>query len=84
MPAAAGVDRDRVGAVVFDDVEVRDVRPHRSRATVLALQGIPLGEDFVDHYVRTRDWEIRQHARAVSNWELARYFDAALASAVRY
>ena len=31
---------------------------------------------FVDHYVRTRDWEVRQHERAVTEWELKRYFEA--------
>jgi glutamine synthetase len=35
-----------------------------------------LGEAFVDHYVRTRDWEVRQYERAVTNWELKRYFEA--------
>ena len=30
-----------------------------------------LGEPFVDHYLRSRDWEVRQyHRRAVSGWEL--------------
>jgi len=35
-----------------------------------------LGEGFVDHYVRTRDWEVRQYERSVSDWELKRYFEA--------
>jgi glutamine synthetase len=35
-----------------------------------------LGEVFVDHYVRTRQWEVRQYERAVTDWELARYFEA--------
>ena len=35
-----------------------------------------LGEPFVDHYVRTREWEVRQHAKAVSDWELRRYFES--------
>lgn len=38
-----------------------------------------LGEAFIDHYVRTRDWEVRQfeqHERAVTEWELRRYFEA--------
>lgn len=35
-----------------------------------------LGEAFVDHYTRTRDWECRQYNRAVSEWELQRYFEA--------
>ncbi|UQA56639.1 glutamine synthetase family protein [Polyangium aurulentum] len=34
------------------------------------------GEGFIDHYVRTREWEVRQYERAVSDWELARYFEA--------
>ncbi len=35
-----------------------------------------LGAEFVDHYVRTRDWETRQYERAVTEWELKRYFEA--------
>jgi glutamine synthetase len=35
-----------------------------------------LGEPFVDHYVRTREWEVRQFERAVTDWELERYFEA--------
>jgi glutamine synthetase len=31
---------------------------------------------FIDHYVRTRDFEVRQHAKSVSQWELERYFEA--------
>ncbi len=34
-----------------------------------------LGETFVDHYVRTRDWECRQFESAVTKWELERYFE---------
>jgi glutamine synthetase len=34
-----------------------------------------LGAAFVDHYVRTRDWEVRQYERAVTDWELQRYFE---------
>ena len=35
-----------------------------------------LGEAFIDHYVRTRDWECRQYERVVTEWELRRYFEA--------
>ncbi len=35
-----------------------------------------LGEPFVDHYVRTREWEARQFRRVVTDWELARYFES--------
>jgi glutamine synthetase len=34
-----------------------------------------LGDGFVDHYVRTREWEIRKFERAVTTWELERYFE---------
>ncbi len=34
-----------------------------------------LGDEFVDHYVLTREWEVRQHQRAVTDWELERYFE---------
>lgn len=33
------------------------------------------GAEFVDHYVRTRDWEVRVFQRAVTDWELERYFE---------
>jgi glutamine synthetase len=34
-----------------------------------------LGEAFVDHFVRTREWEWRQFQDAVTDWELKRYFE---------
>ena len=34
-----------------------------------------LGDAFVDHYVRTREWECRQFEVAVTKWELERYFE---------
>jgi glutamine synthetase len=48
-------------------------------ATAL-LKGSPvarelLGEEFVDHFVRTREWEVRQYHNAVTDWELQRYFE---------
>ena len=33
------------------------------------------GEGFVDHFVRTREWEWRQFQDAVTDWELKRYFE---------
>jgi glutamine synthetase len=34
-----------------------------------------LGEKFVEHYVQTREWEWRQHLKAVTDWEFKRYFE---------
>jgi glutamine synthetase len=33
------------------------------------------GEAFVEHYAATRDWEVRQFRKAVTDWELERYFE---------
>jgi glutamine synthetase len=33
------------------------------------------GEVFVTHFTQTRDWEVRQFARAVTDWETKRYFE---------
>jgi len=35
-----------------------------------------LGDDFVEHYAGTREWECRQFQKAVTDWELARYFES--------
>ncbi|HTT61386.1 MAG TPA: glutamine synthetase family protein [Bryobacteraceae bacterium] len=35
-----------------------------------------LGEEFTDHYAATREWEVRQYEKAVTDWELARYFES--------
>jgi glutamine synthetase len=34
-----------------------------------------LGEGFLDHFLRTREWEVRQYERAVTTWELERYLE---------
>lgn len=33
------------------------------------------GTAFVEHFCHTREWEWRQHAKAVTDWELNRYFE---------
>ena len=33
------------------------------------------GEAFVDHFTRTREWEIKQFAQSVTDWEYKRYFE---------
>ena len=33
------------------------------------------GDQFVDHYAQTRIWEEREFHKAVTDWELARYFE---------
>ncbi|HKT74540.1 MAG TPA: hypothetical protein VJQ47_16750 [Steroidobacteraceae bacterium] len=33
------------------------------------------GNEFVDHYVASREWEEREFRRHVTDWEMARYFE---------
>ncbi len=34
-----------------------------------------LGESFVDHYATTREWEEREFRKAITDWEMERYFE---------
>ena len=34
-----------------------------------------LGDDFVEHFAATREWEYRQWQDGVTDWELKRYFE---------
>lgn len=33
------------------------------------------GNTFIEHYVASRDWEVREYERHVNDWQLARYFE---------
>ena len=33
------------------------------------------GDPFVEHYSATREWEVRENLKWVSDWDLARYFE---------
>ena len=33
------------------------------------------GDVFVEHYAMSRHWEEREYRRAITDWELARYFE---------
>jgi len=54
----------------------RTLREAVSRLARCAEAPQVLGEAFVDHYVRTREWEARQYEKAVTEWELRRYFES--------
>lgn len=45
-------------------------RLHRSTAARQIF-----GDDFVEHFAATRDWEEREFRRHVTDWELSRYFE---------
>jgi glutamine synthetase len=33
------------------------------------------GDEFVEHFAASREWEDREFRRAITDWELARYFE---------
>ena len=33
------------------------------------------GDEFVDHYSASREWEVREYERHVNDWQLKRYFE---------
>jgi glutamine synthetase len=33
------------------------------------------GNDFVNHFVSTREWEVREYERQVTDWQMRRYFE---------
>jgi glutamine synthetase len=33
------------------------------------------GDDFVNHFVSTRKWEVREHEKQITDWQLDRYFE---------
>jgi len=33
------------------------------------------GDDFIEHFVATREWEVREFRKHISKWELERYFE---------
>lgn len=33
------------------------------------------GRDFVEHYIATREWEVREYEKAITDWQLKRYFE---------
>jgi len=71
-PAASG---DASGAASGFTPLPRTLREANALLTASTRARQILGEGFVDHYVRTRDWEVRQYERAVTDWETKRYFE---------
>ena len=47
---------------------VRNFRASREAAEVF-------GKAFADHFAATREWECRQHEKAITDWQLGRYFE---------
>jgi glutamine synthetase len=82
--ALHGIERELeppppVRGSAYDARDAAKLPPTLKEATAL-LRASPeardiLGAEFVEHYARTREWEVRQWERAVTTWELERYFE---------
>lgn len=66
----ATLERDPTRALPLTlDAAVERLRESKAAKHVLT-------EGFVDHFLRTREWECRAYRTSVSEWELRRYFEA--------
>jgi len=58
---------------------IRPLARNLSAATDLLESSEPakeyLGEDFVQHFVATRRWEVKEYEKAVTNWDRRRYLE---------
>ena len=50
----------------------------RDATRILAASGEAremFGDAFIDHFVASREWEVREYERSVNDWQLRRYFE---------
>jgi glutamine synthetase len=74
-----GLDQPAVKGSGYDDkdghVLPRTLQEATDRLERSELARALFGDEFVDHFVASRRWEWRQFSKAVTSWELARYFE---------
>jgi glutamine synthetase len=56
------------------------ILPSNLHEATLKMKGSPLagelfGTSFVEHFTLTREWEWKQYAKVVTDWEMKRYFE---------
>ncbi|MEA3202033.1 MAG: glutamine synthetase [Thermoplasmata archaeon] len=71
-------DAPVVGSAYLDKTAARlprNLQEATARMADSKLARELFGAEFVDHFVRTREWEWRQYQDAVTDWELRRYFE---------
>jgi len=84
----AGIDEDLAldDPIAGNAYAVQDSLPAHSQLPVTLRQAAELfagsavaraafGDEFVDHFAATRLWEAREFERAITDWELRRYFE---------
>ena len=74
-----GLDQPPVKGSGYDDREghvlPRTLQEATDRLERSELARALFGDDFVRHFVASRRWEWKQFSKAVTSWELARYFE---------
>lgn len=68
-PATANAYASNAPALPRNLEEATELFRHSEAAEAI------FGKTFVEHFSATRDWEARQFRRAVTDWELERYFE---------
>lgn len=68
-----------VSGNAYEDESLVALPPNLSEATALMKKSAEvrslLSDTFIDHYCMTREYEVRRYEKAVTNWELRRYFE---------
>jgi glutamine synthetase len=63
----------------YEEFSYGTLPPTLMEATVKMKESSPakeiFGKTFVEHFIQTREWEWRQHLKAVTDWEYKRYFE---------
>ncbi|MEL6924119.1 MAG: glutamine synthetase family protein [Bacteroidota bacterium] len=70
-PPTTGNEYENTGRIPLPTNLQKATQTMKSSAIAKEL----LGEVFVDHFVRTREWEWLQFEQSVTDWELNRYFE---------
>jgi glutamine synthetase len=66
---AAALEQGRVKALARNLTESTDLLERSEIAREY------LGNDFVEHFVATRRWEVKEYEKAVTNWDRRRYLE---------
>ena len=66
------VDTTNKDEVIFRTTNLRDAARDLDESPEARTL---FGEEFINHYIASRDWEVREHERHVTDWQMQRYFE---------
>jgi glutamine synthetase len=74
------LELDAVKGSAYNNKQLQHLPANLQEATALmktsAIATELFGQPFVDHFIRTREWEWQQFITKVTDWEMKRYFEA--------